>query len=160
MQRRCVPRLIRLDNNSMTATIAASSSKLYQLHRNGVVWEYTGVPCQGAPCPGWRRLDNNPRTRAIVAVGSALFQLHGSSVGQKHSDGRIWQSTGAPCVNNSCPGWDMLDNNPRTVQIKSDRGHLFQLHNTFRIGALRMYRVRAKAVLAGRCSTTTPAAAA
>ncbi|GLS19614.1 hypothetical protein GCM10007874_26310 [Labrys miyagiensis] len=122
-----------LDNNPMANMIAASAGKLYQLHRNGAVWEYTGVPCTGDSCPGWRRLDNNPLTRAIVTAGGALYQLHGTAVTQRHVDGRLWQATGSPCAGQNCPGWQMLDNNPATTQLRFDRGYAYQLHNNGRI---------------------------
>jgi hypothetical protein len=45
----------------------------------------------------------------IVAAGNNLYQLHNS--------GRIWRSTGVPCSGESCPGWQMLDNNGRTGRL-------------------------------------------
>jgi hypothetical protein len=54
-------------------------------------------------------LDNNGATTAIAAGGNQLYQLH--------RDGRIWRSTGAPCQGESCPGWQMLDNNTHTRQL-------------------------------------------
>ncbi|CAM3495828.1 MULTISPECIES: hypothetical protein [Cupriavidus] len=47
--------------------------------------------------------------------------------------GAIWRSTGAPCVGDSCPGWQMLDNNIRTVQIAAGGERLYQLHLDGRI---------------------------
>jgi len=54
-------------------------------------------------------LDNNPRTVSIAAGGTSLYQ--------RHNDGKIWRSTGTPCSGASCPGWQMLDNNGATVDI-------------------------------------------
>ena len=54
-------------------------------------------------------------------VSADLYQLHAA--------GHIWKSTGVPCTGNSCPGWQMLDNNLKTVQIAAGGGDLYQLHN-------------------------------
>ncbi len=36
---------------------------------------------------------------------------------QLHVNGAIWRYTGTPCSGNSCPGWQRLDNNPKTKAI-------------------------------------------
>ncbi len=45
----------------------------------------------------------------------------------------IWRYTGTPCNGDSCPGWQRLDNNPKTVDIAASGSHhsqvLYQLHN-------------------------------
>ena len=87
----------------------SATQRLYQLHDDGWIWQYTGTACIGNSCPGWQRLDNNPKTRAIVAAGTQLYQLH--------NDGWIWRYTGTACTGNSCPGWQRLDNNPKTRAI-------------------------------------------
>jgi hypothetical protein len=56
-------------------------------------------------------MDNNPRTRELTAAGGILYQLH--------DNGAIWRSDGRPCAGDSCPGWQRLDNNPRTVAIEA-----------------------------------------
>jgi len=61
----------------------------------------------------------NPATTAIVAAGKQLFQLHG--------DGSIWRYSGTPCTGSSCPGWQMLDNNPQAKAI-SGGDQVYQLH--------------------------------
>jgi hypothetical protein len=48
----------------------------------------------------------------------------------------IWRYTGTPCTGASCPGWQRLDNNPKTVALASDGGALYQLHNN---GAIWRY---------------------
>jgi len=55
----------------------------------------------------------------VVASGGNLYQLH--------NDGKIWQYTGTPIT-----GWQLLDNNPLTVQICASFSTpgLFQLHRT------------------------------
>jgi hypothetical protein len=58
----------------------------------------------------------------VVASGGQLYQIH--------NDGKIWQYTGPPLT-----GWELLDNNPATVQIAasfSDPG-LYQLHRDGKI---------------------------
>ena len=92
------------------------SGRLYQLHRDGWIWQHTGTPCSGDSCPGWVRLDNNSKTVAIAAAGNQLYQLH--------RDGWIWRYTGTPCSGNSCPGWERLDNNPKTVAIANNFGRI------------------------------------
>jgi peptidyl-Asp metalloendopeptidase len=48
-----------------------------------------------------------------------------------HSSGLIWRYTGVPCSGGSCPGWELLDNNPATVAIAVDgSGNLYQLHSS------------------------------
>ena len=54
-----------LDDNPQTGA-AAAGDPFYQLHNDGTIWRYTGVPCTGASCPGWWLLDNNPGTKAIT----------------------------------------------------------------------------------------------
>ena len=47
--------------------------------------------------------------------------------------GSIWSFTGTACSGTSCPGWQMLDDNPATVTIAAATGGLYQLHNTGKI---------------------------
>ena len=47
--------------------------------------------------------------------------------------GSIWQYTGTPCSGNSCPGWQVFDNNAATVRIAAGGSQLYQLHNTGKI---------------------------
>ena len=97
----------RLDSNSKTIVIAAAGDNLYQLHRDGWIWKYTGDS-------SWQRLDNSSKTIAIAAAGDNLYQLH--------RDGLIWQYTGTPCSGDSCPGWQLLDSNSKTIAISNGNG--------------------------------------
>ena len=77
-----------LDNNPETTDIVAGGSELYQLHRNGRIFESTGQACTGNSCPGWRMLDNNPHTRSLSAAAGVLYQ--------RHNDGAIVAATAVP----------------------------------------------------------------
>ena len=87
------------------------AARLYQMHGDGTIWNYTTPPLTG-----WQMLDNNPRARAIEATGNQLYQMHG--------DGTIWLYTGPPLT-----GWQMLDNNPRARSIAASGKKLYQLHD-------------------------------
>src|SRR5437763_16253923 len=56
---------------------------------------------------------------ALPAAGQ-LYQLHDS--------GAIWRFTGVACSGGSCPGWQLLDNNPNTREIVAAGGQLYQRH--------------------------------
>lgn len=64
--------ILVISGTHRTAT-AQDGVSLYQLHRDGKIWRYTGQPCSGASCPGWQMLDNNPRTVAIAAGGPEII---------------------------------------------------------------------------------------
>ena len=86
----------RLDNNHKSVTIAGAGNELYQLHKDGRIWKFTGAACSEDNCAGWQRLDNNWRTVAITVAGGHLYQLH--------YDGDIWKYTGTPCSGDKLPG--------------------------------------------------------
>ena len=73
-----------------TLEMLADGASLYQLHNNGLIWQYRGVPFTG-----WLNLDNNAATVGIAAGGGTLYQLHSSS--------KIWRYTGPPIT-----GWQRL----------------------------------------------------
>jgi V8-like Glu-specific endopeptidase len=147
----------QLDNNAASVAIIADGNNLYQLHKTGLIWKYTGTPFTG-----WQELDNNPATKQIVAAGGQLYQIHntgaiwkyvgpamtgwqqldnnaasvaiiadGNNLYQLHKTGLIWKYTGTPFT-----GWQELDNNPATKQIVAAGGQLYQIHNT---GAIWKY---------------------
>ena len=101
--------------------VKAEDKPLYQLHKDGKIWRFTGTPCSGNSCPGWQMLDNNTATKAIAADGTRLYQLH--------NNGKIWRFTGTPCTGNSCPGWQMIDNNSASKAIVTGSALLYQLHD-------------------------------
>ena len=54
-------------------------------------------------------------------------------LGRRWDGASIWRFTGTPCSGQNCPGWQRLDNNHKSVSIKSAGTHhhqlLYQLHN-------------------------------
>jgi Domain of unknown function (DUF1929) len=78
---------------------------------------------------------------ALRSVASTGFKRWVPSIGSwirviaapKPEGAPIWRYTGTPCSGESCPGWQKLDNNPKTVEIVAAGGHheqsLYQLHN-------------------------------
>ena len=64
--------------------------------------------------------NNNARVLNTTAATVATF---------RNPDGTIWRYTGTPCSGNACPGWQALDNNPKTVNIVAADSSLYQLHN-------------------------------
>ncbi|KAF4456706.1 peptidase m12 [Fusarium austroafricanum] len=104
-----------IDNNAQTASIAVDGADIYQLHKSGLIWKFTGTPITG-----WQILDNNSATRKIVAANGRLYQLH--------NGGRIWRYTGPPVT-----GWQLIDENPATVEIVASGNDLYQVHNNGRI---------------------------
>jgi len=65
-----------LDDNPAALDIAADGNDLYELHRTGKIWRYTGTACSGNSCPGWQMLDNNPIAGRIAAAGGQLYEMH------------------------------------------------------------------------------------
>jgi hypothetical protein len=145
------PNWLQLDNNPASAAIVVEGDNLYQLHKTGNIFKFTGPPITG-----WQHLDNNPATKQIAAAGNHLYQLHdtgrifkytgvpltgwqlldqnsatafivaaGNDLYQLHNTGKIWKYTGTPLT-----GWQLLDQNPATIKIAADGGNLYQLHNT------------------------------
>lgn len=56
-------------------------------------------------------------------------QIHNFLIPYNFADAIIWRYTGTPCNSNSCPGWQALDFNHKTVAITAAEGGLYQLHN-------------------------------
>ena len=65
-----------LDDNPEALDIAADGDNLYELHKTGLIWRYTGKPCNGNTCTGWQMLDNNPIAGRIAAAGGHLYEMH------------------------------------------------------------------------------------
>jgi hypothetical protein len=54
----------------------------------------------------------------------------------------IWRFTGTPYSGNSCPGWQRLDNNPKTEAIAQAIFFLTNATTIARSGALMVHRAR------------------
>jgi C1A family cysteine protease len=108
-----------VDRNPESAGIVAAGDDLYQIHRDGRIWRYTG-----RQITGWQELDNNPATKAIAAGNGTLYQIH--------DNGLIWRYTGPPLT-----GWQLIDDNAASVAITADAGDLYQLHGDGRIWRYR-----------------------
>ena len=92
----------------LPAGTTAAGNQLFQLHKDGSIWRWTGVGCSGG-CSGWQQLDNDAATVMIAAGSAQLAQLH--------KDGSIWRYDGSACAAGACPGWQQLDNNPAAKTI-------------------------------------------
>lgn len=125
----------RLDDNPNTAEITAGGlpdqTELYQRHKDGKIWRYKGTPCDDTSCPAWELLDNNPNTRELTAtVRRSSAGVLVQALYQRHDDGKVWRYTGKPCEGaSSCQGWQLIDDNPRTISIVTATWHLYQLRN-------------------------------
>jgi hypothetical protein len=62
---------------------------------------------------------------SIVPVAFAAAPV----VYELHSSGSVWGYTGTPCDGQVCPGWEMLNDDSRAVQIAAGAGTLYQLNN-------------------------------
>jgi hypothetical protein len=73
--------------------------------------------------------NNNARVLNETANTVAAFRNRPPTL----TAGAIWRYTSQPCVGQSCPGWQLLDNNAATVRITADNANLYQLHNSGKI---------------------------
>lgn len=69
---------------------------MFQLHKDGSVWQSTETACQNGFCPGWAKLDGNPATAEIAASGLTVFQ--------RHKDGTVWRYSPPSCGPQGCQG--------------------------------------------------------
>lgn len=121
----------RLDDNKKTVEITAAAvgnddvPMLYKRDDDGAIWRYTGPSCSGASC--WQLLDNN-KAISIVTSSHCLYQLR--------DNGSIWVYVSPPRCGGAGPGWQPLDNNPRTRRIAAGPRSLYQLHDN---GAIWRY---------------------
>jgi hypothetical protein len=87
--------------------------------------DYNGVACAGdSVVAAWASATAPAGLPAAAGIGvySTPIFLNGEGAA-------IWRYTGTPCTGSSCPGWQRLDNNPKTVSIASSGNQLYQLHN-------------------------------
>ncbi len=102
---------VLLDSNGDSVGIVADGASLYQMHRDGGIWRYTGSP-------QWQLLDDNGDTMKIAASGGNVYQIH--------KTGKIWKYAGTP-------QWQLLDSNGDSVDIVADGPYLYQMHKTGKI---------------------------
>lgn len=147
-----------LDDNNNGVRISATGTELFELWNSGNIWQYTGTPCSGSSCPGWTQISADSNTVAVETGANAVYRLDnngqlslfsggiswqlvdnntaiatlavdtGGVAYELHNNGEIWQYTGTPCSGNSCPGWQMLDNNSNTVAIAAAY-YLYEMHS-------------------------------
>ncbi len=88
-------------------------------------------------CPRIQYWSNPDVSYNGIAMGTAVTQDNARVLNTtaaavatfRNQDGTIWKYTGTSCSGNSCPGWQALDNNPKTVTIAAADGGVYQLHN-------------------------------
>jgi hypothetical protein len=74
----------------------------------------------------FERLGNARSNLYIGARGRGVWRI---GIDQENRwAGAIWRATGSACSGESCPGWQRLDNNIRTVGIVAGGSQLYQLH--------------------------------
>jgi hypothetical protein len=119
------PSLPNAEGNGFTVDDGAFApgspqTPVFQRHRDGSVWAFTGSICTSRGCPGWTLIDNYPAAVAISAGAGTVYELH--------SDGSVWEWIGGACTSASvCPGWIELDNNPGTASITAGNGTVYEL---------------------------------
>jgi hypothetical protein len=87
--------------------------------------DYNGIACAGNfVIAAW--------TTATSPAGlptAAGLRVYSSTIFVGEEGASIWRYTGTPCSGDSCPGWQRLDNNPKTVAIAVAGNQVYQLHN-------------------------------
>ena len=87
--------------------------------------DYNGVACAGdSVVAAWASATAPAGLPAAPGIG-----IYSTPIFLNGEGAAIWRYTGTPCTGNSCPGWQRLDNNPKTISIASSGNQLFQLHN-------------------------------
>lgn len=113
-----------IGSDPLTVSILASGTELYKRHSNAI-WRCKDAPAKGGSCSGWEKLDNHP-TAEIAAAGIGVAtgderHFEQTELYQRRNDG-VWRYTGTPCSNDtSCPGWELLDDNPGILEITAGK---------------------------------------
>jgi hypothetical protein len=85
--------------------------------------------------PNYKCLLSHSQTKSSIYVlgrkrplfrRACVYENKGQAL---HKNGWIWRYTGTPCTGESCPGWQRLDDNPKTKAISASGSGLYQLHN-------------------------------
>jgi hypothetical protein len=87
--------------------------------------DYNGIACAG----NWVVTAWASATSPRGLPAGAGLRVFSSSQFVGDAGAAIWRHTGTPCSGESCPGWQRLDNNPKTVAIASAANELYQLHS-------------------------------
>ncbi len=64
-----------------------------------------------------------------ATAGGAGLRVFSDTVFVGEEGAAIWRHTGTPCSGENCPGWQKIDNNPKTWNIVAAGPQLYQLHN-------------------------------
>jgi hypothetical protein len=87
--------------------------------------DYNGIACGGNfVVAAWSSATSPPGVS-----GGAGIRIFASTLYVARDGAAIWRHTGTPCTGDSCPGWQRLDNNPKTASIVAAENRLYQLHN-------------------------------
>jgi hypothetical protein len=105
--------------------------------QNGSNWRTIMAYDCSPSCPRLQYWSNPDVKYNKVATGTTsthnnarVLNATASPLGKfRPTTGAIWRHTGTPCSGNSCPGWQRLDNNLKTVAIAAGGSALYQLHD-------------------------------
>jgi len=108
---------------------------------NGTAWRTVMAYNCTPSCPRLQYWSNPSVSYSGVAMGTVAVEDNARVLNTtaatfatfRNPDGTIWRYTGTPCSGNSCPGWQPLDNNSRTVTVAAADNALYQLHNDGKI---------------------------
>lgn len=97
-----------LDNNPSSSAVYCTSTQLYQMHNNGRVWIYDGVPLTG-----WTEIDNSRETRSLHGYQDSIYQIR--------NNGRIYHYLGSP------NRWEVVGGDVTAIDLAVGPQHLFAL---------------------------------
>jgi len=99
-------------------TTLEAEDLIFELHKSGSVWLFTGEPCDSSGhCPGWKLVDSNPHTVSITATQDTLYQIH--------DDQSLW---GYYCLSLPC-GWGTGE--PSALQVVANFTQLLPNRNVY-----------------------------
>jgi hypothetical protein len=87
--------------------------------------DYNGIACAGNNViAAWA---SATAPAGLPAVPGLSVYSETLSLGAERAE--IWRFTGTACSGNDCPGWQMLDDNPKATSIVADGSQIYQLHD-------------------------------
>ena len=117
------PGWTQINRDPLTRELAAGldGDELFIRLDNGSVWKWDGrSQCDTTGCPGWTLIDRDPRTRGMAAGGVGTGFGGVSLLYLRHANGDVWKWDGkSRCEGAACPGWTLIDRDPRTRGIVS-----------------------------------------